>query len=434
MIYTADQIVKRAYNLADIKDTDFISHEETTQYLNDSYTEVVNSIIDKGDKQFVREVVLSGNGYGPFTEYEMPDDLYIIHSMKTAQGSLIPRAPVGSGECDGSYEIINNKIRLYGTSYGNIIMTYWVKPCYITYPDKDITIPYASGDIISSASDSVLLSDGTIYNVVTGDVIAKLTLDTDNYDYYLGNGHYVEDPKNGSTVSWKDYLGATIDSVTFVGGTFPDHYFIYDSNYNVVMSVEANDDSQLLSIGNRQICAIPAGYKTLAVYSDKVLLLKDLGDGTFIYAVYDKRSKSVIETDDKVQMFKDNIDAVPVPNFDNLNSALHNGALIIINRDYSVDVEELDIPALYYFKYLKYGVVCSNGTDFYVMSRYPDTEFNFPNEVLYSLVAANLGLKLLAKQNADSSGLKELYQNMYNVYCDSLSQDASYLTVRNAYI
>ena len=431
MTYTASEIVERARNLADLKDTDFLSHTEITQYLNDSYTEVINSIIDKGDKQFVREVMLGGTGTGPFTEYEMPKDLYIIHSIKTVQGSLVPRAPVGSAPSSGCYEIINNKIRIYGAPYGAIIMTYWLKPYFISYPDKDVSIPYTSSDIMSSAGDSILLSDGTVYNVLNQSTIAELTLDTDNYAYHLGNGHYVEDGQN--VITWKDYLGSVIDSISYVGGTMPNHSFIFDNNYNVLLAIEANDGSRLISRGQKQLCVIPAGYIPLAVYKDTVVCYKEVDTDAFIYAVYDREAKEIVETEE-THSYNDDVAPIPVPDFDGMHAILANGALVTVDTEsLYVREEPLDIDAFYYFRYLRYGVLCSNGTDAWVMSRFPDTLFNFPNEVLYSLVAANLGLKFLAKQNADSSGLKEVYENMYNVYTDSLSQDASYPIVRNAY-
>jgi len=428
--YYASELIERAFNLADLKDTSFISHEEVLQYLNDAYTEVINSIINKGDKQFVREVVLVG-AYATttYTEYELPFDCYIIHSIKTVNGTQIPRATASDGFNSGTYEIVNNRLRFYGVNTGNIILTYWLKPFYITYPDKDVSIPYSADDIISSAGNSILLADGTIYNVMDGTTIANLELDENN-TYILGNGHYVEDA--GSTIYWKDYLGATITSITYTGGSVPDHSIIYDQNYNALISIKGSDDSYLIARGQKQLCAIPAGYTPIAVYPDVVLCYKDLQDDQFIYAVYDRQEKQIIETQD-VYTHEDNVPPMPVPDFDNMHAALANGALVLIRRDYSVFEESLDNDAFYYFRYLKYGVLSSNGTDFYVVSRYPDTYMNFPNEMFYSLIAANLGLRFLTKQNADSSGLQMLYETMYNTYMNSLSQDANYSVIKNAY-
>lgn len=433
--YYASELVKRAFNLADLKETDFISHEEQLQYLNDAYTEVINSIIKVGDKQFVREVVLVGSyATTTYTEFKLPFDCYIIHSIKTINGTQIPRATTSDGFNSGTYEIVNNRLRFYGVNTGNIILTYWLKPFYITFPNREISIPYSANDIISSAGNNILLSDGTVYNVLSHSEVIKLEIDTDEYNYYLGNGHYVEEPKeNISTVTWKDYSGATIDSVTFVGDTFPNHTFLFDNNYNVLISINANDNSHLIAKGQKQLGAIPAGYNPIAVYRDVILCVKDLEDDKFNYAVYDRLEKQIIDSG-TIYTYEDEISAMPVPDFDNMHAALFNGSLVLIrNNDYSVIEESLDNDAFYYSRYLTYGVLSSNGTDSYIISRFPDTYMNFPNEVFYSLIAANLGLRFLTKPNADSSGLKELYQNMYNTYMDSLSQDAGYLVIRNAY-
>ena len=83
MNYTARQLITRAKNLADLRNTSFLDHDELTQYINDSFTTVYNWLIQKGDTQFVKEVELSsGNGVGEYTEYELPKDLYIINLLR----------------------------------------------------------------------------------------------------------------------------------------------------------------------------------------------------------------------------------------------------------------------------------------------------------------------------------------------------------------
>ena len=84
MKYTSRELVDRALHLADIANTSFLSHKECTQYINDAWTSVFQWLINKGDTQFVKEVDLM-NGYGgtnDYTEYELPEDLYQIKSVK----------------------------------------------------------------------------------------------------------------------------------------------------------------------------------------------------------------------------------------------------------------------------------------------------------------------------------------------------------------
>ena len=84
MKYLASQIIERAERLADISNTDFLTYKEKGQYLQDAWTSVYQQLINKGDKQFVKEVELmnSGSSVGEWTEYELPDDLFQICSVK----------------------------------------------------------------------------------------------------------------------------------------------------------------------------------------------------------------------------------------------------------------------------------------------------------------------------------------------------------------
>lgn len=64
MKYTSNQVIKRALNLADISNTDFLTHEEQIQYINDAWQTVYQWLINKGDKQFVKEVYLENAAAG----------------------------------------------------------------------------------------------------------------------------------------------------------------------------------------------------------------------------------------------------------------------------------------------------------------------------------------------------------------------------------
>ena len=99
MNYTSQQLIERAKKLADISNTDFLDYTELTQYINDSFTSVYSYLIGVGDTQFVKEVSLvSAGSIGNYTEYEIPDDMYIIKSIKNQNsGRLIPRYAESEG-------------------------------------------------------------------------------------------------------------------------------------------------------------------------------------------------------------------------------------------------------------------------------------------------------------------------------------------------
>ena len=205
MKYRTSQIISRSKDLADIQNTDFLTHEEQTRYLNDAWVTVLQWLINKGDTQFVNEVILQPSGFGAITEYEIPFDLYRIKSIKNAvTGSPIMRASVSDGINSNTYEVVNNTIRLYGVANTPILLTYYLKPLFLTFPDKDIEVEL-SQDIISAAGNSVLLKDGTIKNLLTGEIVGAVTLD-DTKRYKLGNGHIAElyDTEAVLTNTWTD--------------------------------------------------------------------------------------------------------------------------------------------------------------------------------------------------------------------------------------
>lgn len=186
------QLVDRALHLADIANTDFLTHSELNAYLNDAWQSVYQTLINKGDKAFVKEVeLMSTSGIGDYVEYELPEDLYQVLSLKHKySGSLIKRHAESEAINSNSYEIINDKLRLYGVQSQALVLTYWVNPKYLSFPDRDIDVS-VDGDVLSSAGDSILLADGRIVNLKTNDTLGQITID-DTKNYQLGNGHVLE--------------------------------------------------------------------------------------------------------------------------------------------------------------------------------------------------------------------------------------------------
>ena len=118
MIYTASEIVKRAFQLADIANTDYISHQEAVQYMNDSWLTAYQLVINAGDNIFTKEVdLMNASSFNDYTEYELPDDFYQLKSVKNKYtGSLITRHAESEGINSNSYEIVNDRLRLYGVA------------------------------------------------------------------------------------------------------------------------------------------------------------------------------------------------------------------------------------------------------------------------------------------------------------------------------
>jgi len=234
MEYTAKSIINRAFNLADLKNTDFISYEEQEQYLNDAFISVMSSLINKGVKQFVREVSLTGQSFYPFTEYTIPHDMYQICSVKTPNGFIYTRKSESQPLGSNTYDVVNDKLRIYGSPItSNIIVTYWVKPLYLSFPNKDIETS-AVTSAISSAGNSVLTSDGEIHNCLTDESLGVITLAENNK---LGNGHVI---KYGLLTTQCGLIGTT-DYVDINGNEIEKPYGELESQTYLGQVVRAND-------------------------------------------------------------------------------------------------------------------------------------------------------------------------------------------------
>lgn len=377
--YTASEIVKRARNLADLGNTDFISYEEESQYLNDSWVELYNNIISIGDKQFVEEVLLSGesSAVGEYTEYDLPPNLYKICSVKDRySGTIINRASESDCIGSGTYDIVNNKLRLYGKS-SDVMLTYWLTPRTITHPNKAVPIQLDS-NIISFAKNSVLTEDGEIINLLTGATVGQIEID--EKEYYLGNGH--------------------------------------------ILTVDENNNIEYLSFTGTVLGTVSVG---------SVLLGRD-HDWNLYYSDSDKWYILGNETSKDV---RDITEWFPAVTFDGEDAWYHleDGKLLDVEFEYNgtTVTEDVEWKGISLVAVLEYGPLTTDGTNLTLYSGVPDTDMNFPKELFFSLMAANLAVRFLMKQNADSSGMNSIYENMLSTYRNSLSENGNYRVITNAY-
>lgn len=400
MKYKASEIVKRALNLADLANTDFISNDEQIEYLNDSWKEFYQLLINKGDKQFVKEVELyPTNGFG-VAEYPIPSDLYQIQSIRTRSGDIITRRADSESETSNTYEIFNDTIRLYGVA-GNIIMTYYTVPEFITIPDKTVLsdVPYSEvASVVSNISNSFVNTNGVVYNIITSEKVADLEED----GALVGNRLIVRDSK----------------------------LYDFDNNDLNVDYTDTDSESYLIDSHN---C--------------KYLKVADTDTFKFINSIVDSDAdRGIIFSDENILAIKDNhfyINEKELPltprdasaqylkSFGDHEFAILGGYVFEYYNGNVQGYEEIKSKGIPLFT-SKYGPVIYDG-DVKVESGLPDTEFNFPNELYIQVLAASLAVKYAMKQNADVNGLNNLYENYKSNFLNSLSQDVGFTRITNVY-
>lgn len=428
MRYTSKQIIERALNLADIANTDFLTHTELTQYINDAWQTVYQWLINKGDKQFVKEVILETAGsFHNWTEFEIPKDLYQVCSIKNKMsGHIVERAAESESINSGKYDIINNRIRLYGNSQGPLLLTYWTVPTFISFPDKVLDYD-KRGEIYDFCNNSVLLENGDIYNVVTNELIATISIQ-DFTTYHLGSSYYVEETDVEFNV--KDFDGNLINTISKEA----------DTTYHLFPTYKGNIYYQEFSNGEYSAPkSIVSGITMLNRESHPKYLTNK--EDYWIY--YDEADSSLVIYSE----FEDaNIGFLDVPtiradsftwtnDFNNqpafyITSTDNKIYLFTFNSDGEIEYDQLRLrPELIRAK-LRYGVLTNDAA---VYSVIPDTELNFPNELYFSLLACDLALRFAMKMNANTDGLNNLYQNMQTTFMNTLSQADSYTRIRNCY-
>lgn len=426
MKFKASDIIRRALHLADIENTDFLTHWEHTQYINDAWKAIYQFLINKGDSQFVKEAILEGGyGYNEWVEYELPNDLYQIKSLQDKySGREIPRKASTESINSNTYEIVNDKIRLYGVTTSNLLLTYYVVPEWITFPDRDISVETLNNEetILSSFKNSVLTEYNDSYfvkNLFTGETIANVTSwmtsvinERRNGFAQLGDGHILLASATNGWSRWYDFNGNLISTNAF-------------NEYNSWVTTYCNE-----------AVVVYSGPKTLHYTS-----LPNIGDfigGNERSMFYLKDDQIIrLDNDEEQHILAEGISANDMRNmqFVDLDGnqcyfRLSDNILYFFD---GADLYVLDNPLLQNSRVLlQYGPLMYTGV-YTLKSVYEDTVFNFPNELYFSLLAADLAMRYAMKQNADFSGLQQLYQSMKDTFMNSLTQAGGFTRIKNVY-
>lgn len=433
------QIIKRAFQVSDLVNTDFISHDEATHYVNEAWKELLQYLIIIGDTQFVKEVELvnGSGGVGSYTEYELPDDCYQIKTIRNKySGEIITRHSDSEGINSNTYDVVNNRLRLYGVAQNPLEVVYYAVPTYLSYPEKDIDIDIdtSAWEIVSTAKDSVLLWNNTdsvykVYNVKTGETIATFSI-TDpvvSTHTLLGNGHIVLANDNGER-GYYDFKGNEIYRATSSGVT--EVRLIHDEDYNVMW--QAYDGSTW-----SPACIMD----DVVVKTDKFVVAKYY-DHTVYGTTVDNTPAIQVDDNEPIPLPFENIDYIDTVNkFNNNDSFMiistDDGIMkhyrFVINDDGSVDMFDLNVSGLWYMYFTQSGIIVSNGTDLKLKSNIPDTEMNFPNSLFVEAIATEVAIKFCQKANASNEGLQELYQDYLLQFKASLDQNSSYYRIQNVY-
>lgn len=386
---TASRLVKRALDIADIRNTDFLTHNEKTDLINDCYIYVMQQIIEHNLDIFTVEA----NLYGAGGVYPLPWDCYQIKSVRNPySGRQIVRKTDSFSKTSSGYKLVNGNLIIDGINPGPVSITYWRKPYFISLPDKTLDDLRIDGSIIDTSENNILWMRGdTLFlwtskgsepvDVRIDDGFKKIRLIRDEW-------LYVEYEMNETNIA---ALISIDDGSELILDGKPDHLI--------------RDASGMLWFGYDD--------------GDKILIKSHNGDIL--------NTLPALEDDEEYVRIGEDFEiakkgAFPIGMFDERPAYTLGQELHLMNPDGSEIVEKLNLPIIKIDGMVRYGII-SNGR---IYSNIPDTALDFPNNILYDLIAYRLAQCFLAKQNAQNDGVAAMYEGYLKMFLSSMDQNAGY--------
>ena len=409
--YTSSDIIKRATQIADLENSDFISFNEKIALLNESYVALYQKLINKGDNAFLRYINTNKS------IIDLPQDFYQLKAvLLNNNGYLQPikRRPQNQNDKDLSYEIINNTLKINGHySGGSISIEYYPTPVTLTFPSEKLSIPF--DNVLAMHNDWIITG---IYNndELTGLMLNNLNDNSINVEL-SGNKliHVADDyvvTKDDKYYLFNLKTGKTTETV-YIPASFKSRMFLYN-------------DSKLLMVENNSIA-----YNDLPAIKDKVDLIMFSDDlKHFIY----KTDK--VKIDDKEIELKQN----PKHFYQKNESVIiTTDSNYVVDVNYNGDYQEIIkndciIDVIKFDDNTGYGYLTQELNGYYVTSFFDDTELNFPNQMYFTLMAYLLAISFKIKQGSDISGLQLSYEKAEETFYDTLSNDDwNYTRITNVY-
>lgn len=403
-IVTASKLIRRAMQIADIANTDFLNYEEQIDYLNATWKNVYQNIIQYNLNVFTVEANLIGSA----GVYQLPWDCYQLKSVKNPiTGIEIPRKADSESVFGSTYEIVNNTIRL-GPSVGPVTITYWRKPFFLSIPDVTIDTIWRKkdSDILSSCKDAILVKDRTTntYSIISLLTDSKLDLpinpDNTYTHFILGNNFII--------ARFFEELTAKYNILDFEGNVV--HTSDYDADYIV------KSDDGLVYFGKVD-------------EEDETLVHFTYPDGVTVMDVHFKETPENVICIDGLFYPVEN-GAMPIGIFDTRPAFTTARKLHLINEAFNRNkdiVEDVPVPSIGQVICTKYGFLTFDGK---LYSNVPDTELNFPSNLYYDCIAYDLAVRFLCKMNADSSGVENLNRNAWNQLTSSIDASADFPRIK----
>ena len=465
--YNASDIIKKAKQLADLENSDFISWNESITLLNDAYQNIYQKSINKGNNDFVRVIQTSEKCIN------LPRDFYQLKALTLKQDRFntpIMRRPQNGSFDDLSYDIYNNTLLINGYSSGTIILEYYPTPLTLTLPNKDevIDLPIGSDETLVGAYKNVYFVRRTdkeslskpLYNKTyivainrdTGEEakVAEQSIYNEEYavsndilfsigDYVLFTGMHHDVAGSGTYKDYDCIIGLNIVDFSVNVQNRKDKYdhylanaFSFYDDTECDLSIISNSITSATIYGNYY--DLKSNNVPVSTYAFITILSKDMKhsfslDSEHLYLYVD--GKQVSSTGKVMHIMGDSV---------YLQSASKNYCTMLnINTNEKTSLLAPSKKPIWgtvgFDKQTGYGYYYLLGDSKIVIHSFlEDTELNFPNNTFFNYLAYSLALSFKVKQGSDISAFMPLLETAENTFYDSLTKDDwSFTRITNVY-
>lgn len=388
--YTASGIIKRAEQIADLENSDFISESEKLTLLNEAFQILYQKVINTNDRFFILEVTVE-NGM------ELPSDFYQLSNLyvkKTHQ----PITKRNNVQVIG-YEIKNNNIYLSREYEGaEVVMEYIPVPPTIELKEKTKDSPFVEKPLAVNHKIYVTVNDNELLEVryVGSDNVIETDIKfepTKEYSVFDNGILYSLEGVN----TFYDFKAKESTQLNDIPVILEDTLYLYNSGY--LTDINGNATGYVINIALNP--------DTMIIYTDLEL--------TYQLCF----NKYIIN------------DLDPIACSELKMKAFMNGEVIAMNKADKIiklGVEEEIVL------YTKEEAVCLV-SDKYALTRnifagadyleglMDDTLLDFQNNLFYTVLAYQLAISFKVKQSADTTQLAALYDQAESQFFDSINRD-----------
>ena len=468
--YNASDVIKKAKQLADLENSDFISWNESITLLNDAYQNVYQKSINKGNNDFVRVIQTSEKCIN------LPRDFYQLKALTLKQDRFntpIMRRPQNGSFDDLSYDIYNNTLLINGYSSGTIILEYYPTPLTLTLPNKDevIDLPIGSDETLVGAYKNVYFVRRTdkedpskpLYNKTyivainrdTGEEakVAEQSIYGEEYaisevilfsigDYVLFTGMHHDSAGSGTYVDYDCIIRLNIVDFSVTVQDRKDKYGYGALAFNFYDDAECNITVEEYG-GKKKITSATIYGNYYNIKSNNVII----PEKAFI-TILSKDMKHAFSIDSEhLNLYLDGEQVTSGKVMHIMGDSVYLQPYA--NKSYCVmlDISTNEKTSLIapskkpiwgtvgFDKQTGYGYYYFLGNSKIVIHSFlEDTELNFPNNMFFNYLAYSLALSFKVKQGSDISAFMPLLETAENTFYDSLTKDDwSFTRITNVY-